>query len=94
MKHAGSVRSHKKRPSAARAANFDPSIWRARVFSTAVTKRIAALIALSLVTRALGVGQPALTIYNQNSSVVRDTVPLDLKQGGTDVRFTGTTVHL
>jgi len=39
-------------------------------------------------------GQPALTIYNQNFAVIRDTVPLDLKQGVNDVRFTETTAHL
>ena len=38
--------------------------------------------------------QPALTIYNQNFAVVRDSVPLDLKQGVNDVRFTETTAHL
>ena len=38
--------------------------------------------------------QPALTIYNQNFAVVRDTVPLDLKAGVNDVRFTETTAHL
>src|SRR6266568_7663251 len=38
--------------------------------------------------------QPALTIYNQNFAVVRDTVPLDLKQGINEVRFTETTAHL
>src|SRR5438876_10505213 len=38
--------------------------------------------------------QPALTIYNQNFAVVRDTVPLDLKQGVNDVRVTDTTAHL
>ncbi|MDQ3119981.1 MAG: hypothetical protein M3Q89_10510 [Verrucomicrobiota bacterium] len=39
-------------------------------------------------------GPPALTIYNQNFAVVRDTVPLDLKQGVNSVRFTETTAHL
>jgi len=39
-------------------------------------------------------GQPALTIYNQNFAVVRDTVPLDLKQGLNEVRFSDTTAHL
>ncbi len=29
---------------------------------------------------------PALTIYNQNFAVVRDTVPLDLKEGVNDER--------
>jgi len=38
--------------------------------------------------------QPALTIYNQNFAVVRDTVPIDLKQGLNNVRFTETTAHL
>lgn len=46
---------------------------------------------LSTVARA---GQPALTIYNQNFAVVRDSVPLDLRQGVNDVRFTETTAHL
>ncbi len=31
--------------------------------------------------------EPALTIYNQNFAVVRDTVPLDLKSGVNEVRF-------
>ena len=39
-------------------------------------------------------GSPALTIYNQNFAVVRDTVPLDLKPGVNDVRFSETTAHL
>ena len=38
--------------------------------------------------------EPALTIYNQNFAVVRDTVPLDLKAGANDVRFADTTTHL
>jgi len=37
---------------------------------------------------------PALTIYNQNFAVVRDTVPLDLKAGVNDVTFADTTAHL
>lgn len=37
---------------------------------------------------------PALTIYNQNFAVVRDTVPLDLKDGVSDVSFADTTAHL
>jgi hypothetical protein len=37
---------------------------------------------------------PALTIYNQNFAVVRDTVPLDLKPGVNDVSFANTTAHL
>src|SRR5947209_18380264 len=67
-------------------------------------KRITALIprsataATSLVCLALTplllASQPALTIYNQNFAVVRDSVPVDLKQGVNDVRFTETTAHL
>ena len=38
--------------------------------------------------------QPALTIYNQNFAVVRDTVPLDLKSGVNDVRYTEATAHV
>jgi hypothetical protein len=37
---------------------------------------------------------PSLTIYNQKFAVVRDTVPLDLKQGVNEVRFSDTTAHL
>src|SRR5689334_15328253 len=43
---------------------------------------------------SLVASQPALTIYNQNFAVVRDTVPIDLKQGVNNVRFTETTAHL
>src|SRR3954470_7917863 len=39
-------------------------------------------------------GQPALTIYNQNFAVVRDTLSLDLKQGVNDVHFNDTTAHV
>src|SRR5438874_1028911 len=50
-------------------------------------------LGLIFVSTALA-AQPALTIYNQNFAVVRDTVPLELKQGVNDVRFTETTAHL
>src|SRR5437588_11950012 len=43
---------------------------------------------------SLFASQSALTIYNQNFAVVRDTVPVDLKQGVNNVRFTETTAHL
>lgn len=36
---------------------------------------------------------PALTIYNQNFAVVRDSVPLDLKAGVTEARFSGMTAQ-
>src|SRR5258708_5891601 len=35
--------------------------------------------------------QPALTIYNQNFAVVRDTVPLELKSGVNEIRYAGAT---
>src|SRR5476651_58607 len=40
------------------------------------------------------IADPALTIYNQNFAVVRDTVPLDLKAGVNDISFADTTAHL
>ncbi len=43
---------------------------------------------------ALLFADPALTIYNQNFAVVRDSVPLDLKDGVNDVSFSDTTAHL
>jgi hypothetical protein len=38
--------------------------------------------------------QPALTIYNQNFAVVRDTVPLDLKAGANAVVYSGATAQV
>jgi hypothetical protein len=44
---------------------------------------------------ALGAcAEPALTIYNQNFAVVRDTVPLDLRAGANTVRFAGATAQV
>src|SRR5882724_13195493 len=43
---------------------------------------------------AASAAQPAITIYNQNFAVVRDTVPLDLKAGVNEVRFNDTTSQL
>jgi len=40
------------------------------------------------------VAEPALTIYNQNFAVVRDTVPLDLKSGPNSVRYAGATAQV
>src|ERR1700681_903736 len=37
---------------------------------------------------------PALTIYNQNFAVIRETLPLDLKAGNNNVRFSGATAHV
>ena len=38
--------------------------------------------------------QPAITVYNENFAVVRDTVPLDLKSGVNAVSYSGVTAHL
>ncbi len=37
---------------------------------------------------------PALTIYNQNFAVIRQTLPLDLKAGNNTVRFSGVTAQV
>src|SRR5712671_2687598 len=50
---------------------------------------------LGLVATALAAfAQPALTIYNQNFAVVRDTVPLDLKAGANAVRYADATAQV
>ena len=56
------------------------------------TALILALLACAVPARLIA--DPALTIYNQNFAVVRDTVPLDLKEGVNDVSFADTTAHL
>lgn len=38
--------------------------------------------------------QPALTIYNQNFAVVRETIQLELKRGVNRVEFAGATMHV
>jgi hypothetical protein len=53
-----------------------------------------ALLIGCLLSPALPAAEPALTIYNQNFAVVRDTVPLDLKSGVNEVRFSGATAQL
>src|SRR5437773_11984135 len=57
-------------------------------------KRISMVLFSVALTSSLLASQPALTIYNQNFAVVRDTVPVDLKQGVNNVRFTETTAQL
>jgi len=51
------------------------------------------LIAGSLFAK-IATAQPALTIYNQNFAVVRDTVPLDLQSGINTVRYAGATAQV
>ncbi|MGB8356045.1 MAG: hypothetical protein WCD79_19255 [Chthoniobacteraceae bacterium] len=52
------------------------------------------ILLLALLSSTVFAADPALTIYNQNFAVVRDTVPLDLKAGVNDVKFNDTTAHL
>ena len=53
------------------------------------------LAALCAYVTSLGWGaDPALTIYNQNFAVIRETLPLDLKAGNNTVRFSGATAHV
>ena len=54
-------------------------------------KHILPLLGLSALTAA---AEPALTIYNQNFAVVRDTVPLDLKAGANAVIYAGATAQV
>ena len=53
-----------------------------------------ALLALVSLATLDSIAEPALTIYNQNFAVVRDSVPLDLKSGVNEVRFANATAHL
>ena len=55
-------------------------------------RRLAALCACF--TALVWGADPALTIYNQNFAVVRETLPLDLKAGNNTVRFSGAKAHV
>ena len=58
-------------------------------------KLIVPLLAIIVAASALpGLAEPALTIYNQNFAVVRDSVPLDLKAGANAVRYAGATAQV
>ena len=54
--------------------------------------RLAALCAY--VTALAWGADPALTVYNQNFAVIRETLPLDLKAGNNTVRFSGATAQI
>ena len=49
---------------------------------------------LLLMTGALWAAKPALTFYNQNFAVVRDTVALNLHKGESRVTYGEITAHL
>jgi hypothetical protein len=58
-------------------------------------KKIISIVSLAgLMAQAVFGAEPALTIYNQDFAVVRDTVPLDLKSGVNSVRYTDATARV
>jgi hypothetical protein len=70
------------------------SLARVFNFGTMKTEFFCAALFCAACETAVAAAQPGLTIYNQNFAVVRDTIPLDLKAGVNEVRFTETTAHL
>jgi hypothetical protein len=52
------------------------------------------LLLAGFVSTGIAGAQPALTIYNQNFAVVRDTVPLDLTSGENSVTYAGATAQV
>lgn len=56
-------------------------------------KTLPVLVIFSVLALAVQ-AEPALTIYNQNFAVVRDTVPLDLKSGANSVRYADATAQV
>jgi hypothetical protein len=61
-------------------------------FSMRTCGRLAALC--TYFTPLLFSADPAITIYNQNFAVIRETLPLDLKTGNNTVRFAGVTAQV
>ena len=57
-------------------------------------KTFASILFLGAAAAFAAVAQPALTIYNQNFAVVRDTVPLDLNAGANPVTYAGATAQV
>jgi hypothetical protein len=57
-------------------------------------KTLASVLFLGAAATLAASAQPALTIYNQNFAVVRDTVPLDLKSGANAVIYSGATAQV
>ena len=51
-------------------------------------------LAVGVVLHGTAVADPALTIYNQDFAVVRETIPLDLQEGVNSLRFADTTAHV
>src|ERR1700734_3915384 len=57
-------------------------------------KTIPILLLFATVAAPALLAQPALTIYNQDFAVVRDTVRLDLSAGENTVNYSGATAHV
>jgi hypothetical protein len=57
-------------------------------------KKLTSTLFIAATLAATASAQPALTIYNQNFAVVRDTVPLDLQSGVNTVRYAGATAQV
>src|SRR5450755_4137682 len=57
-------------------------------------KILASIFCLGAAAMLAASAQPALTIYNQDFAVVRDTVPLDLKSGANPVIYSGATAQV
>ncbi len=57
-------------------------------------KTLASILCLGAAGSLAAFAQPALTIYNQDFAVVRDTVPLDLKSGVNNVRYADATARV
>jgi hypothetical protein len=57
-------------------------------------KILASILAFGAAMTLAAFAQPALTIYNQDFAVVRDTVPLDLKSGVNNVRYADATARV
>ena len=49
---------------------------------------------LALLIASVASAETAITVYNENFGVVRDTVPLDLSKGLSDVSYSGVTAQL
>jgi hypothetical protein len=61
---------------------------------TLLRTNIQAAVLCTYFTLVAFAADPALTIYNQDFAVVRETLPLDLQAGSNTIRFSGATAHL
>jgi hypothetical protein len=57
-------------------------------------KTLAIILGLGTAASLTALAQPALTIYNQNFAVVRELIPLDLKAGINEIRWSDATAHV